>query len=185
MNAMLSGIRRRYSDIDNINTTTLHNWYTSHETTSATPTDSPRLLSECGKPTLVIDARTKNEFDVSRLKGAKNIDYVSKENILSDFLTNHILTDSKPVQSAQEQLNLVCYCSIGYRSSILARRIQQKLDKRDLASSVKVYSMEGGLFKWAEEGLPMVDKDGRKTVLVHTLTKSFGKLLKAELRTMG
>lgn len=73
------------------------------------------------------------------------------------------LTDIKPDRP------IVVYCSVGYRSSILARKLQDK-------GFTNVYNLEGSIFKWANEGRPLVQ--GKVTVhKVHPYNAHWGHLL--------
>lgn len=49
-----------------------------------------------------------------------------------------LLADIKP------DSHIVVYCSVSYRSSILARRLQDM-------GFTNVYNLEGSIFKWANE----------------------------------
>ena len=79
---------------------------------------------------------------------------------------------------------VVCYCSIGYRSSDVAR---------ELASHVNpvieggVFNMEGGVFEWVMQGRPVVceDRETKEVVqinTVHPYSTFWGKLLPSHLR---
>jgi rhodanese-related sulfurtransferase len=105
----------------------------------------------------LIDARANEEFHVSHISGAKNIPYNSKDPL--KFLTN-----TKPDNP------IVVYCSVGYRSSILARKLQTLGFK-------EVHNLEGSIFKWANEGKPLVQ--GHTSVhKVHPYNTHWGSLLK-------
>ena len=67
-------------------------------------------------------------------------------------------------------MTVVCYCSLGYRSSALAQQLAYQLDK-------PVHQ------EWANEGKGLEDNKGRKTVYVHPYNIVWGKLLNAELRS--
>ncbi len=47
---------------------------------------------------------------------------------------------------------------------------------------IKAYNLEGSLFKWANEGRPMVDNEGIKTIYAHAYSVVWGKLLHRDLR---
>ena len=61
------------------------------------------------------------------------------------------------------------YCSVGYRSSILAEKLQ------DLGFT-RVYNLEGSIFKWANEGRPLA-QDQTPVQKVHPYNTDWGKLL--------
>ena len=63
--------------------------------------------------------------------------------------------------------NVVCYCSIGYRSSILANRI-------NAIGAGNASNLEGSMFKWANEGREIVDFGGNTTHFVHPYNWLFG-----------
>ena len=108
------------------------------------------------EPVTLIDARHREEFSASHISGTKNIPYNSKDPL------KH-LTDIKPDSS------IVVYCSVGYRSSILAGKLQNM-------GCTKVYNLEGSLFKWANEGRPLVQ--GQTTAhKVHPYDTRWGNLL--------
>ena len=65
--------------------------------------------------------------------------------------------------------SIVVYCSVGYRSSILAEKLQDM-------GFTKVYNLEGSIFKWDNEGRPLVQ--GKVTVRkVHPYNAHWGNLL--------
>ena len=137
---VISNIRNRYPDVKQIQTAELQLWLTNPD----------------NEPVVLIDARCKEEFSVSHITGAKNIPYNSKESL------KHV-TDIKPNSP------IVVYCSVGYRSSILAGKLQGM-------GFTKAYNLEGSIFKWANEGRPLVQ--GQATVhKVHPYNARWGSLL--------
>ncbi len=81
---------------------------------------------------VLVDVREKEEFAVSHLRGAKNFQTVSQ--------WKTALPPSAPP--------VVVYCSVGYRSSALAEKLQR-------AGLTNVANLEGSLFQWANEGRPL------------------------------
>ena len=109
------------------------------------------LLSRSDKAPLVLDVRGVDEYEVSHLHGASRA--LSVEEAL-------------PVlQNMSVDRDIVLYCSVGYRSSLLA---EQLLDQ----GVEIVYNLEGGLFTWANEGRSM-----RGTGKVHPFNARWGALL--------
>ncbi len=47
---------------------------------------------------------------------------------------------------------------------------------------IKAYNLEGSLFKWANEGRPMVNSEGVKTIHAHPYSVVWGRLLHRALR---
>ncbi len=136
---VISDIRNRYPDVKQLQTAELQSWLTS-------PDKDPIIL---------IDARRKDEFQISHISGAKNLPYKKDP--------GKLLTDTKPDNP------IVIYCSVGYRSSILAKKLQDM-------GFTKVYNLEGSIFKWANEGRSLVQ--GQTTVhKVHPYDARWGSLL--------
>jgi len=105
----------------------------------------------------LVDARSEEEFVVSHLPGARRIDPES-----SAPAALSALDPNRPV---------VVYCSAGYRGSTLARRLQNA-GRRD------VWNLEGGIFAWANTGLPL-ECAGQPAQRVHPYSLIFSRLLKA------
>ena len=75
---------------------------------------------------LLVDAREPAEFGVSHLEGARNLTGVSA-------VKAAVSSNAQPV---------VVYCSVGYRSSALADKLQK-------AGLTNVFNLEGSIFAWA------------------------------------
>ncbi len=136
---VISDIRDKYPDVNQLRTDELHSWLTGPDS----------------EPIILIDARGMEEFRVSHITGSRNIPYDK------DPLKH--LTDIKPDSP------IVVYCSVGYRSSILARKLQDM-------GFTKVYNLEGSIFKWANEGRPLV-QDKVTVHKVHPYNAHWGNLL--------
>jgi hypothetical protein len=67
---------------------------------------------------------------------------------------------------------IVVYCSVGYRSSVLARKLQDM-------GVTRVYNLEGSIFKWANEERPLV-RNGDTVQKVHPYDAYWGKLLETK-----
>tara|TARA_Y100000758_G_scaffold277993_1_gene223706 strand:+ start:136 stop:642 length:507 start_codon:yes stop_codon:yes gene_type:complete len=75
---------------------------------------------------------------------------------------------------ALKEKELVFYCSVGYRSSILLERVQQQaLD----AGVVSLANLRGGIFRWYNERRPLHDGTG-KVDTVHGYDAFWSRLLK-------
>ena len=109
---------------------------------------------------LLLDVRTRVEFDVSHLPGARHVD--------PDIPAAQLV----PTIPAGQPV--VVYCSVGYRSADCATRLLK-------AGFTNVTNLEGSIFQWANEGRP-IEAGGRPATQVHPYSSSFGKLLKPELR---
>ena len=75
-------------------------------------------------------------------------------------------------------MSVVCYCSVGYRSSMVADKLKQYLRSQG-KKDVMVYNLEGGVFQWAIEGRELT---GEHKEHVHPYSSFWGKLLPANLR---
>lgn len=74
---------------------------------------------------------------------------------------------------------------MGYRSSALAQELLSEMRKpayEEIKSKIRIYNLEGSIFKWANEGKDLEDNRGRKTTVAHPYSSLWGNLLNAELR---
>lgn len=140
---VLSTIRAQYPDVQRVTTDSLASWMDA---------------GSVAKP-LLLDTRSTEEYAVSHLEGAIHIDPETK-----DFSALDTLDKDMPV---------VAYCSIGFRSSEIASRLQA-------AGFTRVYNLEGSIFKWANEGRP-VYRAGQPVSEVHPYNSAWGRLLKSDL----
>ena len=107
---------------------------------------------------LLLDVRTKAEFEVSHLAGAKHVEPGAAASIIRESKDRPIVT----------------YCSVGYRSGAFAKKLGD-------AGFTNVLNLEGSIFRWANEGRQVV-RDGRTAVEVHPYNGTWGLLLKKERR---
>jgi rhodanese-related sulfurtransferase len=112
---------------------------------------------------LLLDARTEAEYAVSHLPGAHRVDPDASPAELADAL-----------EGIDRQRPIVVYCSVGVRSGAVARRLQS-------AGFGRVENLAGSIFRWANEGRPLV-RDGRAAVAVHPYDAVWGRLLAPEHR---
>jgi rhodanese-related sulfurtransferase len=121
---------------------------------------SVRLADSTAARPVILDVRTPEEFAVSHLAGAIRVDpdAVSFPELLS-------LDRNTPI---------VAYCSVGYRSSRVVERLLE-------SGFADISNLEGSIFKWSNEGRPIVDSLG-PAQQVHAFDKTWGKLLNEDLR---
>ena len=108
------------------------------------------------EPNLVIlDAREKEEYDISHLQNAIWVGYdgFNLENL-------KIGTDKE----------IVVYCSVGYRSEKIGKKLEN-------AGYKNVSNLHGGIFDWVNHGYPIVDDKEKSTVKIHPYSNSWGKWL--------
>ena len=106
---------------------------------------------------VLLDTRTKKEYEVSHIDGSEFYDYSSFE--------------TSDLKGIDETDTIVVYCSIGYRSE----RIGEKLQK---AGYKNVYNLYGGIFHWKNEGGVVVNDQNDTTEKVHAYNYVWGKFLK-------
>jgi rhodanese-related sulfurtransferase len=112
-------IRSEFPDVRRITTAELAAWLND----PARP--APRLL----------DVRTRAEFDVSHLRGAKHVEPGA----------------AAATVGGRKDQPIVTYCSVGYRSGAFAKKLGD-------AGYTNVANLEGSIFRWANEGRPIVKR---------------------------
>ena len=119
------------------------------------PKDLAVWLQEDGvsKPVL-LDARTREEYQISHLKNARLVS--SDEELISHSENNF----STPI---------VVYCSVGYRSCQVARRLQSMGYQR-------VFNLSGSIFQWVNENR-LVYRDSQPVNVVHAYQKFWQYLI--------
>ncbi|KPM48841.1 rhodanese [Jiulongibacter sediminis] len=101
----------------------------------------------------LLDARTKEEFDVSHLKNATWVGY-------DDFNLSR-------VKSLDKSKEVVIYCSIGVRSEKIGEKLQE-------AGFKNVKNLYGSIFEWVNAGNTVYGPDGKPTQKVHAYNKKWG-----------
>ena len=114
------------------------------------------------KPVL-LDARTEEEYAISHLKAAQQIDPK-----LPEFPAFEEIAFDQPI---------VVYCSVGYRSAGVVQKLQQ-------AGFNSVYNLEGSIFKWVNEKRPIFFKEDVPAQLVHPYDAFWGKLVEGRCRAV-
>ena len=105
---------------------------------------------------IFLDARERNEFEVSHLANAR---YVG----VSEFNMN-------TVADLPKNKAIIVYCSIGKRSEDLTLKLQK-------AGFTNVKNLYGGIFEWVNQGHPVFDMKNKATTKVHAYNKFWGKWL--------
>ena len=113
---------------------------------------------------LVLDAREVDEFSVSHIKGAKRVD----PSIWHSAFMNKF-------GAAAKGKTVVIYCSVGERSSKLAKYVQKSLMQKGANA---VYNLQGGIFKWHNEQRSLLTDAKGSTSFVHPYDKHWGQLVK-------
>ncbi len=105
---------------------------------------------------VVLDTRTKKEYEVSHLPGAIWVGQRLRESRLPEI---------KPNQK------VVVYCTVGVRSEDFGERLLDMGYKN-------IFNLYGSIFYWKDAGHEVVDMDGKATEKVHTYSKKWSKYLK-------
>ncbi|MGI8889526.1 MAG: rhodanese-like domain-containing protein [Chthoniobacterales bacterium] len=109
---------------------------------------------------VLLDVRTPAEWNVSHLAGARQVDPKADAKTAAEGLP--------------KDTPIVTYCSIGYRSGEVARRLQK-------AGYSNVQDLEGSIFEWGNEQRPLVH-DGKRVTKVHPYSATWGRLLEPGVR---
>ena len=108
---------------------------------------------------LLIDVRTREEYEVSHLPGAIWAETPSQ---IASAMGG--ASDRKPV---------VLYCSVGVRSSRAAAKLME-------SGRANVFNLQGSIFKWANEGGSLI-ANGSAVHVVHPYSERWGVLLNPQL----
>ncbi len=122
------------------------------------PTIGVKELKNETEDVYILDAREKEEYEVSHIPNAQFIGY----NKLNKVVLKSIPKDAK----------VVLYCSIGYRSE----KIGEKLRKKGFTN---VHNLYGSIFEWVNQDYPLVDKNGQPTQKIHTYNKDWSQWVEA------
>ena len=132
MNFVISFLRRQFPDSPGIQTNELNDKIQNNQNV------------------FLVDCRRPDEYSVSRIPNATNIHFKCSDEDLKSAL-----------EDLDENVTIVNYCSLGYRSGVMTKRI---LDLGlDNVSKERVYNLEGSIFKWAQEERPLIDNKGQTT----------------------
>jgi len=115
-----------------------------------------KKVEDTSKSLLILDAREKEEYNVSHIKNAK---YVGYDNFKISSL-----------KGVSKDTYIVIYCSVGYRSEKIGEKLKQKGFK-------KVMNLQGGIFDWVNSGYLVYDNEGNQTKKIHAYDKSWGEWL--------
>lgn len=114
-----------------------------------------------GEGVYLLDTRSKEEYDVSHIRGALFIDYdrFAPEDV------QHIPRDAR----------VVLYCSVGYRSE----RIGEKMLEMGFK---EVYNLYGGIFEWKNRDRHVVNRLDQPTDSVHAYDRVWSVWLRKGIK---
>jgi rhodanese-related sulfurtransferase len=121
------------------------------------------LESGQSRDLVLLDARSGEEYSVSHLAGA--------------HLTPDLETALRVLDEESQEMRIVVYCSVGYRSSRLAEQLQDR-------GYEEVYNLEGSIFEWVNQGRT-VEGAGGSGNRVHPYDRNWGRYLNRDLWSEG
>lgn len=121
------------------------------------PDQTPHLrvnsLKKINRDSIVLlDTRTYQEFEVSHIQGARWVGF-------DDFNLNKV--DSLP-----KDTTIVLYCSVGYRSDLVGKKLEE-------AGYQRVFNLWGGIFAWINDGAA-VYANHKPTNQIHPYSPTWG-----------
>lgn len=111
-------------------------------------------LKDQTKDYLILDIRERKEYDTSHLCDAVFIGYKDP-----DFTHLKDIDKSQPI---------VVYCSIGYRSEKIGKRLLEN-------GFTNVRNLYGSIFEWANQGQPIYNINEEVTDKIHTYNRKWSK----------
>lgn len=116
---------------------------------------------------IFFDVREADEFAVSHIEGAK---LLLPSTWKSSFFKKH--------GPAIKGTKVIFYCSVGVRSSKMAKYLKKDLINK---GALKVYNLEEGIFGWANDGKQLVKAEkSNSTNKVHPYNNHWGQLIDNE-----
>ena len=109
-------------------------------------TDELAAMLVGAEPPLLFDIRTAADFEKSRIATAVRLD---PDTAPDDFAARYA--------ALVAERDLVFYCSIGQRSTELLERVESVCRT---AGAKSCRNLRGGIFRWYNEGKPVVDASG-------------------------
>jgi rhodanese-related sulfurtransferase len=137
---------------------------------SVPATSTAELAESLEKPgeLLLVDVRSTQEFAVSHLRGALNLQ-------TPDSIAQAVRALQPFASCAAKDCSAkaVLYCAVGFRSARLAHALQRR-------GLEKVFNLEGSIFQWANEGRPLF-RGAQTATQVHPYGKRWVGLLRPGL----
>jgi rhodanese-related sulfurtransferase len=118
--------------------------------------DELKSLREQNKDVYLLDVRSVEEFEVSKIEGADFVDYDS--------------FNAENVEDIPRDAKVVLYCAIGYRSE----RVGEKMIEMGFTDVQNLY---GGIFDWKNTDHEVINNRGEATDSVHTYNRNWSQWL--------
>lgn len=124
--------------------------------------DVPYILPDNLNPEnpklILLDAREKNEFDISHIKNAILVGY------------KHFNLKKTEIQIPNKSSRIIVYCTVGVRSEDIAEKLKK-------AGYKNVYNLYGGIIEWKNKKHLVYNKQNKVTDSIHTFSKPWSKWL--------
>jgi rhodanese-related sulfurtransferase len=120
----------------------------------STPLIGVETLHEKLNDVYLLDTRSREEFEVSHIEGARYLGYRNLE--------------ESALEGVPKEAEIVLYCSVGYRSEKIGNRL------RDMGYT-NVTNLYGSIFEWVNHGYPVVTPTGTATDSLHTYNQNWSK----------
>ena len=108
----------------------------------------------------LIDTRSEKEFEVSHIDGAHFLNYANP--------------NFQALSALSKDIPIVVYCSIGYRSEKMAKKLQRM-------GFTNVKNLFGSIFEWVNAGNPVVDGSSKYVNRIHTYNHRWSKWVYAPI----
>ena len=139
-----TSLRHKFPKVEWISTSELADW----------------LANKRRPAPVLLDVRTPEEWNVSRLPGARRVEpNASAESAAA---------------GVSKETPIVTYCAVGYRSGEMAERLRA-------AGFTDVRNLEGSIFQWANEHRPLV-RNNERVSQVHPYNSFWGRLVNDDVR---
>lgn len=102
---------------------------------------------------VLLDTRSKEEYETSHIAGAIWVGYEA--------------FDIESVKNIPRDKKIISYCSIGYRSEEITRKLRA-------AGFSNVSNLYGGIFEWVNQGGHLLDMQNTETDTLHVYKKIWG-----------
>lgn len=116
-------------------------------------------LMSSGETFVLLDVRRAAEFHMSRISGSRRVGPASR--------APSVL---RGLGAGSTASRIILYCSVGFRSSVLARRLQ-------VAGIGGCANLSGGIFGWVNDGRAVYNDHGG-TSAVHPFSSAWQKFLR-------
>jgi len=114
-------------------------------------------LNKLNSDYILLDAREPEEFNTSHIKNARLIGYDDP--------------DYSVLKNVEQNTPIIIYCSIGYRSERLGKKLKNMGFKN-------VRNLYGSIFEWANQGFELCGEKNETTQTIHGYDKSWSQWVK-------